>query len=71
MQRVVYSITEYEPLLDSSNMTMADWSHIAEDIYVSLRIRTPSIVTYHAFLGIMGGTWRGYELIGVKEFMFI
>lgn len=56
MQRVVYSITEYEPLLDSSNMTMADWSHIAEDIYVSLRIRTPSIVTHHAFLGIMGGT---------------
>ncbi|XP_046687138.1 L-asparaginase isoform X2 [Homalodisca vitripennis] len=32
MQRVVYSITEYDPLLDSSNMTMMDWSSIANDI---------------------------------------
>ncbi|XP_054264390.1 L-asparaginase [Macrosteles quadrilineatus] len=33
MHRIVYSITEYEPLLDSSNMTMADWSTIAYDIH--------------------------------------
>ena len=31
-RRVIYSIFEYEPLLDSSNMTMEDWIHIAQDI---------------------------------------
>ncbi|KAF4524117.1 hypothetical protein B566_EDAN007700 [Ephemera danica] len=31
-RRVIYSILEYDPLLDSSNMTMDDWSHMAEDI---------------------------------------
>ena len=31
-RRVIYSIFEYEPLLDSSNMQMEDWIHIAEDI---------------------------------------
>lgn len=34
-RRVVYTITEYDPLLDSSNMTITDWIHIAEDIKVS------------------------------------
>ncbi|XP_065340986.1 L-asparaginase 1 [Cloeon dipterum] len=31
-RRVIYSILEYDPLLDSSNMTMEDWSKMAEDI---------------------------------------
>ncbi|XP_076360381.1 L-asparaginase 1-like isoform X2 [Tachypleus tridentatus] len=31
-KRVVYTIFEYDPLLDSSNMTMDDWIHIALDI---------------------------------------
>ncbi|XP_059474884.1 L-asparaginase 1 [Neocloeon triangulifer] len=31
-RRVIYSILEYDPLLDSSNMTMEDWSRMAEDI---------------------------------------
>lgn len=31
-KRLVYVIYEYEPLLDSSNMTMDDWIHIALDI---------------------------------------
>ncbi|XP_076318720.1 L-asparaginase-like [Tachypleus tridentatus] len=31
-KRVIYSIYEYDPLLDSSNMTMDDWIHIALDI---------------------------------------
>ena len=31
-RRVIYSIFEYDPLLDSSNMTMDDWIHIAQDI---------------------------------------
>ncbi|XP_037812456.1 L-asparaginase [Lucilia sericata] len=33
--RVIYQITEYKPLLDSSNMTMYDWARIANDIYQS------------------------------------
>lgn len=31
-RRVIYSITEYDPLLDSSNMSITDWIRIAEDI---------------------------------------
>lgn len=31
-KRTTYSILEYEPLLDSSNMTMTDWVRIATDI---------------------------------------
>ena len=31
-RRVLYSIYEYDPLLDSSNMTMDDWIQIAKDI---------------------------------------
>jgi L-asparaginase/Glu-tRNA(Gln) amidotransferase subunit D len=31
----VYTIYEYEPLLDSSNMTMDDWISIAKDLRVS------------------------------------
>lgn len=34
-RRVVYSITEYDPILDSSNMTIQDWVQIAKDIHVS------------------------------------
>ena len=30
----MYSIIEYEPLLDSSNMNMTDWVRIATDIHV-------------------------------------
>ena len=32
LKRVVYQIYEYDPLLDSSNMTMDDWIHIAKTI---------------------------------------
>ncbi|XP_037937308.1 L-asparaginase-like isoform X1 [Teleopsis dalmanni] len=35
LRRVIYHITEYDPLLDSSNMTMLDWARIAKDIYQS------------------------------------
>lgn len=31
-RRVRYAVLEYSPLLDSANMTMADWAHIASDI---------------------------------------
>lgn len=35
-RRIIYTITEYEPLLDSSNMTIDEWVRIAEDIKVRL-----------------------------------
>ena len=31
-KRVIYTIYEYDPLLDSSNMTMDDWIQIAKDV---------------------------------------
>jgi lysophospholipase len=30
--RIIYGIKEYDPLLDSSNMSMKDWAKIANDI---------------------------------------
>lgn len=33
-RRIVYTIIEYDPLLDSSNMAINDWVQIAEDIKV-------------------------------------
>ncbi|XP_037938737.1 L-asparaginase-like [Teleopsis dalmanni] len=35
LRRVIYQITEYVPILDSSNMTMQDWARIAKDIHQS------------------------------------
>lgn len=34
-RRIIYTIIEYDPLLDSSNMAIKDWVQIAEDIKVS------------------------------------
>lgn len=33
-KRIVYSVIEYSPLLDSSNMTTDDWGQIGKDIEV-------------------------------------
>lgn len=33
-RRIIYTIIEYDPLLDSSNMSIKDWVQIAEDIKV-------------------------------------
>jgi len=33
-RRILYRILEYDPLLDSSNMTYDDYVHLATDIYV-------------------------------------
>lgn len=33
-RRIVYTITEYDPLLDSSNMGIPEWTRIAADIKV-------------------------------------
>lgn len=34
-RRIIYTITEYSPLLDSSNMSISDWKRIASDIQES------------------------------------
>lgn len=33
-RRIIYTIIEYDPLLDSSNMSIKEWIQIAEDIKV-------------------------------------
>lgn len=35
-RRIIYTISEYDPLLDSSNMTFQDWVKIAQDIKVKV-----------------------------------
>lgn len=37
-RRVIYNVLEYSPLCDSSNMTMDDWIHIANDIKVKYKL---------------------------------
>ena len=37
-RRVVYQIYEYDPLLDSSNMTMDDWIHIAKTVETNYQL---------------------------------
>ncbi|XP_004535206.1 L-asparaginase [Ceratitis capitata] len=34
-RRIIYQVTEYHALLDSSNMTMNDWARVAKDIHQS------------------------------------
>lgn len=34
--RIVYKIVEYDPLLDSSDMSFKDWIKIANDIQVNI-----------------------------------
>lgn len=33
-KRIIYTVLEYNPLLDSSNMTTEDWGRIGKDIEV-------------------------------------
>lgn len=40
-KRILYTIYEYEPLLDSSNMTMDDWINIAKDLRVGFLFINP------------------------------
>lgn len=60
-KRILYTIYEYEPLLDSSNMTMDDWINIAKDLRVCNQFEDNTvhvleqeyeilIVTLHLFL---------------------
>ena len=54
-RRIVYSVIEYDPLLDSSNMTVDDYAQVAVDIKVGAmlvtnHLRLNSEVKYGAFL---------------------
>lgn len=52
-RRVVYTISEYDPLLDSSNATMDDWIQIARDI-------KERYVKYHGFVILHGTDTMAY-----------
>ncbi|KAI8902829.1 asparaginase-domain-containing protein [Globomyces pollinis-pini] len=52
-KRIRYSILEYDPLLDSSNMTMSDWVKIATDIELNYQL-------YDAFLVLHGTDTMAY-----------
>jgi arginase family enzyme len=44
-KRIIYCICEYEPLLDSSNMTINDYARLATDIMVS-HLKDSVLVTH-------------------------
>jgi lysophospholipase len=52
-KKICYSILEYTPLLDSSNMTMSDWVQIATDIEINYEL-------YDAFLVLHGTDTMAY-----------
>ena len=57
-RRIVYTVTEYEPLLDSSNMSFTDWMKIAQDIKVrqlSFNYSVPyaSLLNFQSYLAIL------------------
>lgn len=45
-RRVIYNVLEYSPLCDSSNMTMDDWIHIANDIKVKYKLYMYMYISY-------------------------
>ena len=63
-KRVIYTIYEYDPLLDSSNMTMDDWIQIAKDVKQN----------YHNFDGwvrsILTET-QPFQLVHVSRFVIL
>ncbi|KAF9430620.1 hypothetical protein BGZ94_005625 [Podila epigama] len=52
-KRIRYSILEYDPLLDSCNMTMTDWVRIATDIEANYQL-------YDAFIVLHGTDTMAY-----------
>ena len=52
-KRIRYSILEYDPLLDSCNMTMTDWVRIATDIEANYEL-------YDAFIVLHGTDTMAY-----------
>ncbi|KAJ3322968.1 hypothetical protein HDU76_013780, partial [Blyttiomyces sp. JEL0837] len=52
-KRIKFSVLEYDPLMDSSNMTMTDWVKIATDIEVNYQL-------FDAFLVLHGTDTMAY-----------
>ncbi|KAI9219689.1 asparaginase-domain-containing protein [Blastocladiella britannica] len=52
-KRIAYSVYEYDPLLDSSNMTMKDWVKVASDIELNYE-------HYDAFIVLHGTDTMAY-----------
>ncbi|KAG0776356.1 hypothetical protein G6F22_012625 [Rhizopus arrhizus] len=52
-KRIRYSILEYTPLLDSCDITMADWVRVADDIQVNYQL-------YDAFIVLHGTDTMAY-----------
>ena len=51
--RILYTILEYDPLLDSSNMGMEDWAKIGKDVEKYYR-------QFHAFVVLHGTDTMAY-----------
>ena len=49
-KRIIYCLYEYEPLLDSVNMTIRDYARIANDIKVS-KMRITIMPTLNHYIG--------------------
>ena len=62
-KRVMYRITEYKPLLDSSNMMETDWMKIAFDLFVST-------IAYHNYTYKLLFNVGEEILSGLKIFFF-
>lgn len=58
-RRIIYTIIEYDPLLDSSNMSIKEWVQIAEDIKVGqpklhyLKKKVTFYIFFFSFPGIV------------------
>lgn len=62
-RRIIYTITEYEPLLDSSNMTFQDWVKIAQDI----KVRTGKSRKYfRSGAEVFGMCFQKFNLLEVR-----
>lgn len=48
-RRIMYSVCEYEPLLDSSNMTYDDYARLATDIEVSFTVLSTVIILVEVY----------------------
>lgn len=66
-KRILYTIYEYEPLLDSSNMTMDDWIHIAKDLRVCYPFESITVHVYYLidFYDCIQCSSTKYEIIEI------
>jgi len=64
--RVVYTIYEYDPLLDSTNMTMDDWINVCVDIKVNKysMLSRPAFPTLFKFINYNYTTLYHFYFVG-------